>query len=437
MLSKLGRWTTQLAIAIGASLVYALGLGLLGSIYEGLTREHRSYAGQIASLEVTQDGQLAYLKYDENSTPIITTLSGEEIKDAIPIYAASVYWKRESNSLLEATWDQRVANFMTKGKYDVVWTLVLDQKSPARLYFTAVSFPDRAILGYLGRQGFQSAIPRPAEMIPFDYEHQDPYYFLMQAGFTFNHTTTEFDPNYRYALKTIPPQWPIVSEGQLLVVDFEKRTVTARPEVGKCHSLSMDPGPRYNSGEGSSYVVVQKDRLIVDPLGAARTIRLPPRLQQTDGFWLYLPETGEVLAVEGGITDRKYHITRFTDAGVITREADQTLPDSDIMRRQSQTPAEIAAIISSMFPIPLVLLIVAVITGEGLAWSIAAVVTAVVGLGVLLFISRWRKRTYSWSWIAAAILLGPCVGITLWATSQRRPAIDLAPPTLTGCEVFG
>ena len=436
MLSNLGRWTTQLAIAIGASLVYALGLGLLGSMYGVVTRDDSSYAGQIASLEVTQQGQLAYRKYGENYAQIITTLSGEEIKNPVTIYAASVHWKRESNAwMTAATWNQRVASFVTKGKDDVVWTLVLDHAFPDRLYFTAVSVLDRAILGYLGRQGFQQTIPRSAEMIPFDYEHQDPYYFLMQAGFTFNHTTTEFDPNYRNARRTFPSQWPIVSQGQLLVIDFENRKVTARPEVGECHSLSMVPFPQY-FGEGSQYVVVQKDRLIVDPLGAARTIRLPPRLQQTDGFSLYLPETGEVLAMDGGIIDRKYHITRFTDAGVVTSEEDQTLPDSDIMRRQSQTPAELAAIVSSMFPIPLVLLIVAVISGKVLGWGIATGVTAAIGVGVLCFISRWRKLTYSWSWIAAAIVLGPCVGITLWAT-QRRLAAPLAPPQLTGCEVYG
>ncbi len=90
-----------------------------------------------------------------------------------------------------------------------------------------------------------------------------------------------------------------------------------------------------------------------------------------------------------------------------------------------------------MFPIPLVLLIVSGFSGTAVPWTIAACVTALVGVGVLMLICRWRGIPHSWSWTVAALVFGPAVAITLSATHRRVPVAKLAPPTLTGCEVFG
>lgn len=176
MLSKLGHWTTFVAVAVGYALVHGFTFGFLVSSYAEMGRNRVFQQPYVQRADVSRDGQLRYVRANSESALISTTPAGEALPPVPGPEMLTVIREKYSSSPNRGHWSDRIATFETVSDRDVVWTLVVERQSPlARVYFTAVQRNSRKTLGYLGNHGFQATIPDASELIDWDIPSVDMF----------------------------------------------------------------------------------------------------------------------------------------------------------------------------------------------------------------------------------------------------------------------
>lgn len=449
MLSKLGRWTTIAAVAVGYALVHGFTFGFLVSTYMELGRNRVFQQPHVQRAEISREGQLRYVRVNNEFAQVYTTPAGEALPSVTGPEMLPIFREQFSSSPNRGHWSERIATFETVSDRDVVWTLVVEQQSPrARVYFTATQRSSRKTLGYLGRNGFQATIPNASELIDWDIQSIDKFSLAYRLQ-VYLATTPPNLPEYVGGTPTVSfDRWPIISQGKLVAIDFATRSIAEHPEFGECQSITWMSSPQIVQVAGRFSpafipVLVQKDKLIFDPLGTPRAVVLPERLR-TQSFELYLPKAGEpgmpekspMTAIEGQILrQRKIHITRFSAAGLVISEEDHQLPELPYQHLLEHDSRQRIVLGSLAIPVPVIWLVVAFWEPS---WSLPiAGFSIALGLACLMAVSRWRKIPWAWGHAVAAIIVGPAAAMTLWAIHRSRPSEELAPAPLNGCEVFG
>lgn len=449
MLSKLGRWTTIAAVAVGYALVHGFTFGFLVSTYMELGRNRVFQQPHVQRVEISREGQLRYVRVNDEFALVYTTPAGEVLPSVPGPEMLTIVREQYSSSPNRGHWSDRIATFETVSDRDVVWTLVAERESRlAQVYFTAVQRSSRKTLGYLGRNGFQATIPNASELIDWDIQSVNMY----NLANWLNIYRTSTPPNFSQYVGGTPTvsfdRWPIISQGKLVAIDFATRSIAEHPEFGECQSITWMSSPQIVQVAGRFSpaiipVLVQKDKLIFDPLGTPHAVVLPERLR-TQNFELYLPVAGEpgmpekspMTAIEGQfLRQRKIHITRFSAAGQVISEEDHQLPELPYQHLMEHNSRERIVLGSLAIPVPIIWLVVAFWEPS---WSLPiAGFSIALGLACLMAVSRWKKNPWTWGHAVAALIFGPAAAMTLWAMLRSRPSEELEPAPLNGCEVFG
>lgn len=448
MLSKIGRWTTIAAVAVGYALVHGFTFGFLVSSYAEIGRNRVFQQPHVQRADVSSEGRLRYVRVNSGSALGYTTPAGEALPPVPGPEMLTVIREKYSSSPNRSHWSDRIATFETVSDRDVVWTLVVERQSPlARVYFTAVQRSSRKTLGYLGKHGFQATIPDASELIDWDIQSVDMFnlHYRLQ---TYRATTPPNLPEYVGGTSTVSfDRWPIISQGKLMAIDFVSRSNTEHPEFGECQSITWISGPQiFQAGRSSpafTPVLVQKDKLILDPLGTPHAVVLPERLR-TQSFELYhsaardpgVPADSPMIAIEGQVLgQRKIHVTRFSAAGQVISEEDHQLPELPYQHLLEHNSRQRIVFGSLAIPVPVVWLVVGYWEPS---WALPiAGISTVLGLACLLGLSRWRKIPWTKGHVAAAVIVGPAAAMTLWAIHRSQPSEESTPAPLNGCEVFG
>ena len=450
MLSKLGRWTTIAAVAVGYALVHGFTFGFLVSSYYESGRQRLFEQPFVQRADVSVEGQLRYVRVNSQTSEMYTTPTGESLPYAPGPELLPVIREQYSSSPNYGPWADRLATFETTSAPDVVWTLVVEQESPkVGVYFTAVQRSSRKTLGHLGSRGFQANAPQASELILWDIQMFDMYSLVYRLQL-FRTSTPPTLPVQDGGTATASfDRWPIISNGKLLTIDFVTKTIDEHPEFGECQSITWAAGSNPRLVQVGRFsppyipVLIQKDKLIFDPLGNSKTVVLPERLH-TRSFQLFAPQVDRIaipddsprVAIEGQIRgDRKIHVTRFSESGQIISEEDHQLPPLPYQHLLEHDSRKRIVFGSLAIPVPVVWLVVSYWEPS---WALPiAGISAVLGLACLLGISRWRKFPWTRGHVAAAVIVGPAAAMTLWAIQRSRPNEELAPAPLNGCEVFG
>lgn len=446
MLSKLGRWTTIAAVAVGFALVQGFTFGFLVSSYYESGRQRLFERPFVQRADVSVDGQLRYVRVNSQPSEMYTTPKGEPLPYAPGPEMLTVIREQYSSSPNRSHWSDRIATFETVSDRDVVWTLVVERQSPlARVYFTAVQRSSRKTLGYLGNRGFLQTVPDASELIDWDIQSVDMY----NLAYRLQVYRTSTPPSLQeYGTSTVSfDRWPIISHGKLVTIDFATRSITEHPEFGECQNIAWITGTQ--AVEAGRFppnfvpVLVQKDKVTFDPLGKPRTVILPERLQ-SKSFQLYAPEADDksipagnpMVAIEGQVMgQRKIHVTRFSVTGQVISEEDHQLPPLPYQHLLEHNSRQRIVLGSLAIPVPVVWLVVSYWEPS---WALPIVgVSVVFGLVCLFAVTRWRRIPWTIGHVAASAIFGPAAAMTLWATHRSQLGEELAPAPLNGCEVFG
>ena len=447
MFKSLGRFGTILPLTVGYAIVYLFGAGLTMNWIEQAGRQNSRDANWF-NWTITSTGELARtragLQRDEYETK-----SGEVRKDqgTPPISVAEQnVWPLQTERF---AWANRVYNLFANSNRDEAYWLVLeDPNQQTRLFIAITGLKSKQVVGYIGKHGFQKHVPRGDNAL---LVKKEPYAVRMAAFQGYN-WTQQATPNEwttrRLVEKTLKDRTGmlcVTAEG-VVAIDLIERAVTPVTGLERCEKISFTDAAyqsRLTVGNPLTFsVAIEEDRWILDPLGEARSVKIPELSQGKVGSLYCLSKGGYVYAEV--LTPKTTKYRWFNDQCEITDEKEvETHP-----RFWPQPGPNPAWFVPAVCPIPIVLTGMATLIKDHELAPLQDEHAVRIGLGIgavlctviSLLLMEWARRRVamprSWGWMVLAILSGPFAAMALLSVRQKNHARALIPPPPNLCEIL-